>query len=123
MRRQSPSSREEDEAAMRVGGTAIGLLAGLAIGSIAAGLLVAAGAEFSAGWAFFLCIAAGAVTGYASSAAGLGLAEGVAHFIVGAIHGVAEQIQSPSNRVPWWLRWLFVAGVLSGLAILITARW
>ena len=123
MRRQPPTHRDQDDAAMRLGGTAIGLLAGLAIGAIAAGLLVAAGAELAAGWAFFLCITAGAVAGYVSTTAGLSLAEGVTHFIVGAMHGIAQQFQSPSSRVPWWLRWLFIAGLLLGLAVLIVRRW
>jgi len=123
MRRQSPTARNEDDAAMRIGGTAVGLLAGLATGAIAAGLLFATEAESAAGWAFFLSIAAGAVTGYLSATAGLTFAEGVTHFFVGAIHGAAEQFESPSSRVPRWLRWLFVAGVLLGVVVLITIRW
>jgi hypothetical protein len=120
---QSPRDSQEDENAMRVGGVAAGLLAGLAIGVVSAALLLAVGSEVLAGWAFFACTAGGAVVGYLSAAAGLGLAEGVSHFIVGLVHGMAERVSSPSAQLPWWLRWLFFAGVLVGLLILVTRRW
>jgi hypothetical protein len=120
---EQPPTSDADELSARVGGMAAGLLAGLVIGVVLGGVLVGAGSELAAGWVFFFCVATGTIVGYLSAAAGLGLAEGVAHFFLGVVHGVAERIPSPSKLTPRWLRWLFLAGVVLGLLVLVTRRW
>jgi hypothetical protein len=122
MQPDSASPKSEDSFAMRLGGAASGLLAGLFAGMLLGGISFVLEAEATAGWLLFVCLAIGTVAGYLSAAAGLGLLAGVAHFSTGVLHGFADERTVHSPLAPSWLRWLLYAGFCIGLVLLLIRR-
>lgn len=113
----------EDELAMRVGGTAAGLLAGLVVGVILAAVLIIAKAESASGWACLVSTVSGAVIGYVSASTGLSFAEAVVHFLIGTFGGLAQQEIAPSPLASCWLRWILFVGIACGLLLGAIHRW
>lgn len=123
MLRETPPDNTDDQLALRVGGTAFGLLVGLVVGAVLAVLLIAMEEESAAGWVFFASTTCGAVIGFLSVATGLSMAEGLVHFLLGIVGGWNLQLLDPSPLAPRWLRWVLIVGAASGLMFIVWLRW
>lgn len=123
MSNDNTPDRAEDQLALRVGGTALGLLVGLLVGAVLAILLIAVGSELAAGWVFFAVTAAGAVAGFLSVSTGLSMAEGVVHFLLGVVGGFSWQRLNPSPLAPRRLRWVLFVGTVCGLLFIVWLTW
>ena len=115
--------RAKDQLALRVGGTALGLLVGLLVGAVLAVLLIAVEAESVAGWVFFAFTAVGAVAGFLSVSTGLSMAEGVVHFLLGVVGGFNRQLLDPSPLAPRWLHGVLIVGAACGLLFIVWLKW
>lgn len=123
MPRETPRDNTDDQLALRVGGSALGLLVGLVVGAVLAVFLIAVEAESAAAWVFFASTAGGAVIGFLSVATGLTMAEGVVHFLLGIVGGWSAQLLDPSPLAPRWSRWALIVGTACGLLFIVWLRW
>lgn len=119
----SSTGDSDDQLALRVGGTALGLLAGLVVGAVLAVVLMAIEVEFAAGWVFFACTAGGAVIGFLKVATGFTMAEGVVHFVLGMVGGLNWELLDPSPLAPRWLHWVLFVGTAFGVLVFVWLRW
>lgn len=123
MLRETPPKNSDDQLALRIGGTAFGLLAGLVVGAFLAVVLMAIEAESVAGWVFFASTAGGAVIGFLSAATGLTMAESLAHFVLGLMGGLNRQWLDPSPLASRWLHWVLFVGTAFGGLVFVWLRW
>jgi hypothetical protein len=101
-----------DEMARRIGSSALGMLSGMVIGFAVSLLLLAMGmVRVSMAVLVFTGAAAGTLTGLIFPALAVYVAEGVAHFVVGAatMRAHQESIQ-PQAQAPKWLAAAFFFG-------------
>lgn len=123
MSHKTSPDRSDDQLALRIGGTALGLLVGLLVGAVLAVLLIAVEAESVAGWVFFAFTAAGAVAGFLSVSTGLSLAEELVHFLLGVVGGFNRQLLEPSPLAPRWLHGTLIVGTACGLLFIVWLKW
>ena len=118
---QSPDS--QDALAEKVGGAAAGLIGGMVLGFAVAAILALLFADSIDPVIVFGTAALGAVVGYLSVAAGLGVFEGAAHFSIGWISAIAERWPDFNERSAVHLKWLMALGFALGIVALAVWRW
>lgn len=111
------SEDPDSKSALRIGATALGLLAGLAGGLVLAVLLLCLRIEVSFPLFVFGGAALGAMTGYLSTDAGFGLAGSVAHFVVGLVCSTDDRPVYPDRDASKWLKTMLWLGLAVGLLI------
>lgn len=113
---------------LRAGAATLGLFAGMAIGLVAAVLLVRTRVSADRpDWLVFAGGALGAMLGAWRTDAGVGLFEALLHFLIGVIAGSNHRRGTiraqPNPRSPWWLRIVFAMGLACGLVAAGWWRW
>jgi hypothetical protein len=118
---QPPES--QDALAEKVGGAAAGLIGGMVLGFAVAAIFAALFDESLNPVIVFGTAALGALVGYLSVAAGLGVFEGAAHFSIGWISAIAERWPIGNERSTAYLKWLTALGFALGIVALVMWRW
>src|SRR4051812_31755804 len=92
-----------DNTAYRVGAAALGMLAGMVLGmALVAVGFATGGFTPSIPRLVFGGAASGAITGFFFPAVAMSLAEGTAHFIVGAVSAASDDPILPEPNTPRW---------------------
>jgi hypothetical protein len=120
----SPQPPESQDAfAEKVGGAAAGLIGGMVLGFAVAAIFAALFDDSINPVIVFGTAALGALVGYLSVAAGLGVLEGAAHFSIGWISAIAERWPIGYERSTAYLKWLTALGFALGIVALAMWRW
>jgi hypothetical protein len=111
---------DDPHLSLRVAAAALGLLAGLAFGLVFAFVAGAvAPTSVLVDWVVFGTIVLGAVIGFLWPAGGMGLAQGLAHFLTGLASVAAERMLHRSADDPPWLQILLWLGVIVGVLMIL----
>lgn len=118
-----PAPQSHDAFAEKVGGAAAGLIGGMVLGFAVAAMLAALFDDSLSPVIVFGAAVLGALIGYLSVAAGLGVLEGAAHFSIGWISAIARRRPIGNEHSVACLKWLTAIGFALGIAALAMWRW
>ena len=114
---------DNDDSGMLMGGIALGILGGGAIGFVIACIAAATGHPDLFAVLVFGCGVLGGVVGAFHSLAGIAIAEAAVHLVAGFLAGIAEHWSPKLSEIPSWLRLILLVGLLLGLSLLFRGRW